>query len=442
MTEAVPHVHAVEQNLGLLVNIAAGTASDQGGQDDVFDRGEGGQQVEGLEDDAEATAAEQRPAAVAHGGQILPLDDHLAPIGLIECPNQVQERAFTRPAGSHDRHELAGCHREGHIPHGVNRFAVRGKDLLEAGYLKDSRHAIILRRRRAAGERSDVRHCGIPRHGGQILSRATTIMPEVHATAIVSRETELDTGVVVGPHVVIEGRVRIARGVRIISQAYIGGEMDIGEDTVIHPFVAIGGLPQDYRHKGEPSACRIGARNQIREGVTIHRGTVEDSATVIGDDNMLMANVHVGHNVQIGNHAVITNAVLLAGYASVGDHAVLGGGAGIHQFVRVGHFTMVSGLSRITRDLLPFMTYAERDECIGVNRIGLRRNGYGPEVVTELRSVYRALRGAGDTRETATRLSNEVQSEAARQLLTFLLAESKRGIALRGRRSRVEGADV
>jgi UDP-N-acetylglucosamine acyltransferase len=265
-------------------------------------------------------------------------------------------------------------------------------------------------------------------------------MPEVHATAVVSREAELDSDVRVGPHVVIEGPVRLARGVEIVSHAYLCGETAIGADTVIHPFVAIGGPPQDYRHQGERSFCRIGARNQIREGVTVHRGTVEDSATVIGNDNMLMANVHVGHNVHIGDHAVVTNSVMLAGYASVGDHAVLGGGAGIHQFVRVGAFAMVSGLSRITRDLLPFMIYAERDECIGVNRIGLRRNGYGHEVVTELRGLLRTLRSVGDPRATARQLESTVVSNAAREVLAFVLADSKRGVALRGRGSRDDDA--
>ena len=263
-------------------------------------------------------------------------------------------------------------------------------------------------------------------------------MTAIHPTAIISGEARLGEAVRIGPHVVIEGPVEIGRGVRIIAQAYLTGYTTVGEGCEIHPFAAIGGPPQDQAYTGQRSYCRIGARSIIREGVTIHRGTHAESATVIGSDCMLMANAHVAHNCNIGDHVVLTSGVLLAGHVEVGHHAVLGGGCGAHQFVRIGEYAMIGGLARITQDAAPFMSYAERNECLGVNRVGLRRNGFSNEQIDELRTLHRTLFRQGGAMRKAAALRESARTDAGKRLLEFVLAKSKRGIG--GRRQRMAKA--
>ena len=259
-------------------------------------------------------------------------------------------------------------------------------------------------------------------------------MTAIHPTAIISDEARLGAEVRIGPYVVIEGPVEIGRGVRIIAQAYLTGHTTVGEGCEIHPFVAIGGPPQDHAYTGQRSYCRIGARNVLREGVTIHRGTHPESATVVGSDCMLMANAHVAHNCDVGDHVILTNGVLLGGHVQVGHHAVLGGNCAVHQFVRVGEYVMVGGGARITQDAAPFMSYAERNECHGVNRVGLRRNGFSNEQIDELRMLHRTLFRQGKPMRSVAALRESVRTDAGRRLLEFVLAESKRGIG--GRRQR------
>ena len=260
-------------------------------------------------------------------------------------------------------------------------------------------------------------------------------MPAIHPTAIISKEARMADDVAVGPYVVIEGAVTIAQGVRIIGQSHLTGHTTIGEGCEIHPYAAIGGPPQDHAYHGERTYCRIGARNVIREGVTIHRGTAAESATVIGDDGVLMAGAHVAHNCTVGNHVVLTNNVALAGHVQVGDGAILGGGVMVHQFVRIGEYVMVSGGAHLPQDAAPYMIHAGRQECVGINRIGLRRNGFSNEQISELRALHRQLfRQAGIMRHVAQDLRAGVRTEPGRRLLEFVLADSKRGIGGRLRR--------
>ncbi len=258
-------------------------------------------------------------------------------------------------------------------------------------------------------------------------------MSRIDPTAVISSEAEIDASVEIGPHVVIDGPVRIGSGVRIIAQAHITGETEIGPDCVIHPFVAIGGAPQDYGHKNERSFCRIGAKNVIREGVTIHRATGEGNETIVGDGCMFMAYSHVAHNCRVGSNVILTNGALLAGHVKVGDRAILGGLAAVHQFVRIGEYAMVGGLSPIRQDLSPFMSYAQDGRCLGVNRIGLRRNGFSSEAIDELRMLHRHLfrQRPASIRDTASQLLKDITTAAGRRLLEFVLAESKRGLAVR-----------
>lgn len=254
-------------------------------------------------------------------------------------------------------------------------------------------------------------------------------MADIHPTAVVSGEAELADDVVVGPYVVIDGPVRVGPRVHLIAHVHLCGDTEIGEDCVIHPFAALGGPPQDYAYKGQRSYCRIGARNIIREGVTVHRGTHPESETIVGSDCMLMANSHVAHNCKVGNHVVMVNGVLLAGHVQVGDRVTLGGLATAHQFVRIGEYAMIGGAAKIEQDAVPFMTFAERCECMGVNRIGLKRNGFAQAEIEELRVLHRKLfRSGGIVHKTAVELMETVTTAPGKRLLEFVLSDSKRGV--------------
>jgi UDP-N-acetylglucosamine acyltransferase len=255
-------------------------------------------------------------------------------------------------------------------------------------------------------------------------------MTRIHPSAVVDPQAELAGDVEVGPLAVIDGPVRIAAGTRVLAQAHLCGHTEIGPHCVIHPFAAIGGLPQDVAHTGERSFVRVGARTVIREGVTIHRGTTPESVTAVGSDCMLMANSHVAHNCRVGDHVVLVNGVLLAGHVQVGDHAVLGGSCGVHQFCRIGEFTMIGGLTAITQDAAPFMSYINRSECIGVNRVGLRRNGFSRAAITELAELHHELfRSRRSLRSAAEECATRVKTDAGKRLLEFVRADSRRGIA-------------
>lgn len=254
-------------------------------------------------------------------------------------------------------------------------------------------------------------------------------MARVHATSVVDPAADLGPNVDIGPYTVIEGPVRIGEGTRIIGQAHITGHTEIGPECTIHPFATIGGHPQDKAFTGERSYCRVGARNVIREGVTIHRGTAPESVTRVGDDCMLMAYSHVAHNCTVEDHVILINAVLIAGHCTVGHHAVLGGQVAVHQFCRIGEYAMVGGGTLVTQDAMPFMCHVDRNVCIGINRVGLRRNGFSKEAIDELRWLHRRLLRSGAIMGTTAReLTAEVQTDAGRRLLEFVLASSRRGI--------------
>src|SRR5262245_29497352 len=188
----------------------------------------------------------------------------------------------------------------------------------------------------------------------------------VHPTAIVDPAAKIADTAEIGPYCVIGGGVEIAEGTRLIAHVYAEGPATIGAENVFYPYSSIGAAPQDLKYKGEVSETRIGSRNKIREFVTIHRGTEGGGlVTRIGDDNLLMAYVHVAHDVQVGNNAVLGHGATLGGHAIVGDYAFVGAFSGVHQFCRVGRHSIIGGYSVITQDVLPFSsTVSERENHI------------------------------------------------------------------------------
>ncbi len=204
----------------------------------------------------------------------------------------------------------------------------------------------------------------------------------IHSSACIDPKAALGRDVVVGPGAVIAAGARVGDRCVIGPHAVIYGGVTLGEGCRVHAGAVIGDTPQDLAFKGEvASFVRIGARNILREGVTIHRGTKEGTETVTGDDCYLMANSHLAHNVQLGHRVIIANGALLAGYVEVGDGAFISGNVVVHQFCRVGRLAMLGGLSAISKDVPPFcMTRSgSLNTIVGLNIVGLRRNGFNPE---------------------------------------------------------------
>lgn len=264
----------------------------------------------------------------------------------------------------------------------------------------------------------------------------------IHPTAIIDRKAELDGSVEVGPFCVIEGLVRVAAGCRLYQGVYLTGWTRIGEDCVLHPGVIVGHEPQDTKYGGERSYCRVGRGTILREHVTIHRGTIPDSETVVGEDCSLLAGSHVGHNCTVGKGVTLLNNVLLGGHVEIGDDATLGGASGVHQFVRIGELVMVAGHARVVLDVVPFALTDVEGRVAGLNRVGMRRAKIPGEQVQEIRDAYRVLFSRGlPFREAVERLTAEVMSAPRERLVRFLQGDTRRGLAGRSR-ARGDFSDV
>jgi UDP-N-acetylglucosamine acyltransferase len=212
-------------------------------------------------------------------------------------------------------------------------------------------------------------------------------MPEIHSLAVVHHAARLADDVMVGPFCTIGPDVVIGKGSRLISHVAIDGRTSIGENNTFFPNSAIGFVPQDLKYNGEPTELTIGNGNTIREGVTLNLGTVQGGGvTVLGNNNLLMAYSHMGHDVKVGNHCIIANSVPLAGHVEVHDYAVVGGLAGVAQFVRIGRHAYVAGMASVDRDIPPFVIAVGSRPCNikGVNITGLRRKGFSNQTISAL----------------------------------------------------------
>ena len=216
---------------------------------------------------------------------------------------------------------------------------------------------------------------------------------------------------VIHPTALVEPGAQLGADCEIHPYAIVKRWAILGDRVIVHPFAVVGGDPQDLKFDGaSASYVRIGTNTRIREHVTVNRGTDAGSVTVIGENCLLMASCHVAHDCVIGREVIIANAVLIAGHVHIGDHTIVGGGAGIHQFVRIGEGTMMAGGARCTLDVPPYSLAAERDELIGLNVVGLRRRGFSREAIRELKEAIRTLYGTpGNIREVAARPGGQRQ---------------------------------
>ncbi|MEO6990369.1 MAG: acyl-ACP--UDP-N-acetylglucosamine O-acyltransferase [Candidatus Baltobacteraceae bacterium] len=252
----------------------------------------------------------------------------------------------------------------------------------------------------------------------------------VHPTAVVHPTARIGRGVEVGPYCIVGDSVAIGAGTRLLAHVVVNGHTTIGEDCTIHPFCSIGAVSQDRKFGGERSFTTIGDRTVIREYVSVHRATGEGEVTSIGHDCLLLAYVHIAHNCRIGDGVTMSSTAQLAGHVVIDDHANIGGMTGMHQFLRVGAYAMVGGMSKLTRDVPPFfLAEGNPAQVYGLNSVGLRRAQFAPETVAELKECYKLMYRSGrNLSQALAEIKDIVTTDAGRRLVAFVEAPSERGI--------------
>lgn len=260
----------------------------------------------------------------------------------------------------------------------------------------------------------------------------------VHPTALVDPGATIAEDVEIGPYSIIGSQVTIEPGCRIASQVNLIGKVSIGKNSEIGIGSVIGADPQavDFDPSIE-SGVRIGERNRLREYVTIHRSLDAGKQTLVGDDNFLMTGAHLGHDVILGNHNVIANNCLLAGHVTVEDRCFLGGGSVFHQFIRIGSYVITQGLTAMGQDIPPFLMAAGTNQIGGLNIVGMRRAGFDPSDRKEIKRAFKLVYSQGlNLPQALKEAAKQEWSAPAEALLTFLRAESHRGVCLNLHRER------
>ncbi len=253
----------------------------------------------------------------------------------------------------------------------------------------------------------------------------------IHPTAIVHEGAKLAPDVSVGPYSIIGEHVEIGAGTTIGPHVVINGHTRIGKDNRIFQFSSLGEMPQDKKYLGEETRLEIGDRNVIREFCTFNRGTSQDlGVTRVGDDNWIMAYVHLAHDCQIGNHTIFANNAQLAGHVQVGDYAILGGFTVVHQFCHIGGHSITGMGTILFKDIPPYVTAAGHEaQPHGINSEGLKRRGFSSEAILAIKRAYKTLYKSGLTLEQAKlALAEQTHACPEIQLLTDFLAHSTRGI--------------
>ena len=248
--------------------------------------------------------------------------------------------------------------------------------------------------------------------------------------AYVHPQTKIAKNVVIEPFVTIDKDVEIGEGTWIGSNVTIMEGTRIGKNCRVFPGAVIGAIPQDLKFGGEYSTVEIGNNVTIRECVTINRGTIDRDKTVVCDNVLLMAYVHVAHDCVIGSNSILANAVNLAGHVTIGEYAILGGGCLVHQFVSIGNHAMISGGSLIKKDVPPFTKSAREPlSYVGINSIGLRRRGFDNLKINEIQEIYRNIYLKGmNTSQAINFIETEMPASKEKDEIISFVQESKRGI--------------
>ncbi|UCB44378.1 MAG: acyl-ACP--UDP-N-acetylglucosamine O-acyltransferase [Spirochaetota bacterium] len=254
----------------------------------------------------------------------------------------------------------------------------------------------------------------------------------VHKTAVIDSSADIGSDNTIGPYVVIDGHVKIGNNNIIDPASIITGNTTIGDNNHIHGHVYIGNLPQDLAHKGGSTLVRIGNNNIIREFTTVHRGTKEGSATIIGDNNYLMVACHVAHNCRLGSDIIMVNAASLGGYVEVHDHAFLGAFVVVHQFCKIGSYSICGILTKITKDIPPFMMVDGNPAIVrGLNLVGLKRKGFSQERRELLKKAYKIIYRSGYSISHSKEELKKLEDNKDIRLLLDFISSSERGILLK-----------
>jgi UDP-N-acetylglucosamine acyltransferase len=254
----------------------------------------------------------------------------------------------------------------------------------------------------------------------------------IHSTAIIAPDAKIAADVEVGPYAIIGSQVEIGPGCVIASHAVVNGPTRMGARNKVFQFASIGDAPQDHSYKGEPTRLEIGDDNIFRESVTINRGTTKDrGVTSIGSHNFFLAYSHVGHDCTVGSHCVFSNSVGLAGHVEIGDWVIFGAYSGVHQFAKVGAHAFLANNTAATYDIPPYVTAEGRPAVPRiVNEVGLKRRGFTPEQVRNIREAFRVLYRSGlKLAEATEQLTELAKTQPEVQPFVDFIARSQRGIA-------------
>lgn len=252
----------------------------------------------------------------------------------------------------------------------------------------------------------------------------------IHPTAIIDPGAELGSGVTVGPYSVVGAGVRLGDGCEVHNHVTLTGPAEIGEGNRFFPGACIGGVTQDLKYTGEPTYLRIGRHNVFREYTTVNRGTLPDTATVIGDQNLFLAYCHIAHDCRIGNHVIFSNNGTVAGHVEVEDYVILGGMTAVHQFCRLGKHAITGGCSKIVQDVPPFMIVDGNPAAVrGVNTVGMQRHDYDAEAIRPVKEAYKILYMRGrNTALALEELDRLAETSPAVAHLAAFIRSSQRGL--------------
>ncbi len=250
---------------------------------------------------------------------------------------------------------------------------------------------------------------------------------DIHPSAVVDPAARIGEGCQIGPFCVIGPEVSLGRGVVLKSHVVVSGQTSIGDETVIFPFASVGEVPQDLKFRGERVRLEIGARNRIREYVTMNPGTEGGGGvTRVGDDGLFMAGSHVAHDCQIGDRVILVNNASVAGHCHLEDDVIIGGLSGVHQWVRIGRGAMIGAVTMVTADVIPFgLVQGPRGHLDGLNLVGLKRRGASRADIHALRDMLGRL-GQGSFRDTARQMTDDAHGPMVREVLDFILGPSDR----------------
>ena len=260
-------------------------------------------------------------------------------------------------------------------------------------------------------------------------------MGGIHPSAVIADTAQIGAGCEIGPFCVIGPDVVLGDGVTLKSHVVVDGDTHIGSGSTIFPFAVIGEIPQDLKFAGERTQLRIGARNRIREHVTINTGTAQGGGiTRIGDDGLFMAGCHIAHDAQIGDRVIIVNSSAVAGHCVIEDDVIIGGLCGVHQWVRIGQGAIIGAVTMVTNDVVPHgLVQGPRGVLDGLNLVGLKRKGVDRADITALRAAFQMLKdGEGNFQDRARKLGTESDSAYVQDMVRFILGHTDRNFLTPG----------